>query len=67
VSQKGDRGLRISYRADSYLLARGVELFLMFLETHLELLDLIFYYTQLADRKATLLPKEKAKTTSLYC
>lgn len=37
----------------------------MFLEIHLELLDLVFHYPRLIDLKSTLMPEEEAKTTLL--
>lgn len=67
-SRKGEGGLRIPYQAVSNPKARGMELFLKFFWRPIwSCWILLFYYTQLVDRKATFLSKEKTKTTSLCC
>ena len=52
IKKRRRKGVKIPYWIVNDPLARGIKLFLMVLEIRLELLDLIFYCTQLVDIKA---------------
>lgn len=70
-TNKRRKGLRrvisILYWTVNDPLARGMELFLTFLNLRVQFLDLIFYYAQLVNIEATFLGEEETKTIVLCC